>query len=251
MVAGAALDYSPCPRRILAFVWRGLDMNRANAHILGVPASVRRRPRQERAQVTVEAIIGAARKILVRHGRAGLTTNHVAELAGVSIGSLYQYFPDKDALVHELLGRHIEEARALIAQRLATLIDAEPEEAIRQIVSLMIELHRHDPSLHRALMEHTPGGAVRLGAFEREIVALARLYLERHAQRLRVADLDMAAVIVVQTVEALTHGAVLHRPELLATEAFEREVVDLVTRYLIEPRGGEGSDGSASGAVSR
>jgi len=209
-----------------------LDTNRANAHIW-VVQSKRRRPTQTRAQETVEAIVTAARKLLVRGGRASLTTNRVAEVAGVSIGSLYQYFPDKDALVTELLRRHVEETQVLIAERLTSLASVEPEVAIAQMVSLMIAVHRHDPALHRALVEQMPRGMGRLGTIEQEVVALARAYLAMHVDRLRVKDLDLAAAIAVQTVEALTHGAVLFRPEVLEGEAFEREVVDLVTRYLV------------------
>jgi AcrR family transcriptional regulator len=69
----------------------------------------RRHPRQDRAQQTVEAILDGVVRILKREGFAAITTNHIAEIAGVSIGSLYQYFPDKSAIFVALHGRHIEE----------------------------------------------------------------------------------------------------------------------------------------------
>ena len=67
----------------------------------------RKRPRQQRSQATWAAILDAATQLFQRLGYAGTTTNRVAELAGVSIGSLYQYFPDKDALLLALAERHI------------------------------------------------------------------------------------------------------------------------------------------------
>ncbi len=194
---------------------------------------LRRTPNQSRAQETVEAILGAARRILVKQGLAALTTNKVAELAGVSIGSLYQYFPNKDALLAELQRRHMEEGSALVAERLATVAQLPPREAVRAMVVLMIELHRQDPALHRALVAQVPKGLERLGAIEAQIIALVTAYLGMHAEVLRVPDHALAAAIIVQTVEALTHGAVLHRPELLASRAFEDEVVELVVRYLV------------------
>jgi AcrR family transcriptional regulator len=69
----------------------------------------RRKPTQRRAQQTVEAILDAVVRILKREGSRGITTNHVAEVAGVSIGSLYQYFPDKSAIFVALHGRHIDQ----------------------------------------------------------------------------------------------------------------------------------------------
>ena len=94
--------------------------------------------RQARAQATVDAILGAARRLLVRGGREALSTNKVAERAGVSIGSLYQYFPDKEAILAELGRRHVDEARALVSERLLSLAAAPPAEAVRVMVALMI-----------------------------------------------------------------------------------------------------------------
>ena len=76
----------------------------------------RKQPRQARAQHTVHAIIEAAARILEEQGHGGFTTNAVAELAGASIGTLYQYFPDKDALLGALIAREtsrlVEEVEA-------------------------------------------------------------------------------------------------------------------------------------------
>jgi AcrR family transcriptional regulator len=173
---------------------------------------------------------------LVRGGRDALSTNKVAERAGVSIGSLYQYFPDKEAILAELGRRHVEEARALVSGRLLSLAAAPPAEAVRVMVALMIELHRHDPALHRVLVREVVPGLAGLAALEAELSGMVAAYLETHRAALRVADRALAAAVVTQVVESLTHGAVLYRPELLGTRAFEDEVVDLVTRYLLPDR---------------
>src|SRR6185503_3042990 len=73
-----------------------------------VRTTPRKRPRQARSRETVSAILAATSRVLVKHGFDGLTTNAVAEAAGVSIGSLYQYFPNKEALVAGLIERHVE-----------------------------------------------------------------------------------------------------------------------------------------------
>ncbi len=184
----------------------------------------------------MDAILGAARRLVVRAGREALSTNKVAELAGVSIGSLYQYFPDKEAILAELGRRHVDEARALVTTRLLALAEAPPAEAVRVMVALMIELHRHDPALHRVLVPEVASRLSGLAALEAELTAMVAAYLERHRTLLRVPDCALAAALVTQVVESLTHGAVLYRPELLGTRAFEDEVVDLLTRYLLHDR---------------
>src|SRR5690242_13183136 len=90
----------------------------------------RRRPVQARSMATVDALLSAVAQILVAGGYEGATTNHIARRAGVSVGSLYQYFPDKKALMNELLARHLERRRAAIAAVLTEPSARTPEEAV-------------------------------------------------------------------------------------------------------------------------
>jgi AcrR family transcriptional regulator len=99
----------------------------------------RKQPRQARAQHTVNAIIEASARILEEQGHGGFTTNAVAELAGTSIGTLYQYFPDKDALLGALIAREtsclveeVEAANIVVAGRSA--LDGVIEAAVRHQV---------------------------------------------------------------------------------------------------------------------
>src|SRR6516225_8057892 len=78
----------------------------------------RRRPVQVRAKVTVDAMLDAAVRLLKRNGISSVTTNRVAETAGVSIGSVYQYFPNKHALFVALHTRHIEQVNDVIRRRI-------------------------------------------------------------------------------------------------------------------------------------
>jgi AcrR family transcriptional regulator len=90
-------------------------------------ARPRKQPRQARARHTVEAIIEASARILEEQGHGGFTTNAVAELAGVSIGTLYQYFPDKNALLGALIAR---ETGGLVAEAEAACLIATGHEAL-------------------------------------------------------------------------------------------------------------------------
>jgi hypothetical protein len=111
------------------------------------------------------------------------------------------------------------------------------EEAVRGFVSIAIDAHRINPKLHRVLAEEIP----RLGRVESvetinlDTHALIRGYLDAHRDEIEIADLDRAAFICVTVVEALTHAAVLHRPDILTdekAETFVDEVTALVVRYL-------------------
>jgi AcrR family transcriptional regulator len=194
----------------------------------------RKHASQERSRATVDALIDATARILVREGFDSASTNHIAETAGVSIGSLYQYYPCKEALVAAVIDRHNRQLMQIVRDALAD-VAAEPiETAVRRLVAAAIDAHRHDPKLHRVLAEQIPrtGRLKDVEAFNRENYALMRAYLENHRDELRAIDVELAAFVSVTTVEALTHSAVLHHPEVLADEAVGT-LVDEVTRLVV------------------
>jgi AcrR family transcriptional regulator len=192
---------------------------------------------QRRSRMTVDALLEATARILVKEGYDRASTNKIAETAGVSIGSLYQYFPSKEALVAGVIDRHIHKTAELARSALVRVAMRPINEAVRELVKVSIDAHRIDPKLHRVLMEQTPrvGRLDNAQVIDREFFGLIRAYFEARRDDIGVADLDMAAFVCVTSVEALTHAAVLHRPEILSdgrAEAFVDEVTGLVLRYL-------------------
>ncbi len=200
-------------------------------------AKIRTNPRkqatQARAVSTVDAILKATARILVKEGYDHASTNKIAAAAGVSIGSLYQYFPSKEALVATLAERHIQEMVGLLREQVPRLLALPLEKAIEQVVRLLVEAHSVDPKLHKVLVEQVPriGKLDNVEGVEREMIELTRTYLESKRTEIDVEDLELSAYIVVGMVESLTHAAVLTRPDLLG-EAFVREVTRAVVRYL-------------------
>jgi AcrR family transcriptional regulator len=176
----------------------------------------------------------------VKEGYDRASTNRIAAVAGVSIGSIYQYFPSKEALVAAVSERHAQEVLQLMRNALVKVVARPIEIAAREFVSVAIDGHRVNPRLHQVLAEQIPriGRLENVEAINKEVYALIRGYLEAHREEVDVADLDIAAFICVTAVEALTHMAVLHRPEILTDEKAEKfvgEVTDLVARYLRMP----------------
>jgi AcrR family transcriptional regulator len=192
---------------------------------------------QERSRLTVEALLEATARVLMKDGYDGASTNKIAAVAGVSIGSLYQYFPSKEALVAAVIDRHMHEMMQAVRDALAKVATRPIEVAARELVSVMLDAHRVNPKLHRVLAEQTPrtGRLENIEAIDREAYALVRGYLEAHRDELDVADPDVAAFVCVTAVEALTHAAVVRRPEILTDEKAGRlveEVTRLVVRFL-------------------
>lgn len=195
---------------------------------------------QKRSRLTVDALIEATARILIKEGYDRVSTNRIAEVAGVSIGSLYQYFPSKEALVAAVIERHTQELWQVVRNALLKVAARPIEIATRELVAAAIAAHRVDPKLHRILAEEVPrtGRLENIESVQRNAGALFRDYLEAHRGEIDVADLDLAAFVLTTTVEALTHSAVLDRPDVLADEKageFVDEVTGLVLRYLRKP----------------
>ena len=203
------------------------------AHIFGyariVPAV--RRPQQPRARQTVEAILDAVPRVLARDGAAAVTTNRIAEAAGVSIGSVYQYFPDKGAIFAALHDRHVEEMSRLVERTLVEHAAAPLEALIRALVEAVVAAHATDPALYELLrvVPHVPGAP----DFATRLRGALRLALAARARELgRRRDLDAVLFVVTNQIDALGHAAVLRRPSRLSLAAAKDEAVRAVLAYL-------------------
>jgi AcrR family transcriptional regulator len=189
---------------------------------------------QERSRSTVDALLDATARVLLNEGYDRASTNRIAEVAGVSIGSLYQYFPSKEALVAAVIDHHTQQVSRVTRNAVVKMAASPIEVAAREFVSLGIEGHRVNPKLHAVLSEQIPrvGRLENIEASLREGYTLVRGYLEAHREEIDVADLDLAAFVLVTVVEALTHAAVLRRPDILTGDR-ARQFVDDVTRLVV------------------
>jgi AcrR family transcriptional regulator len=196
----------------------------------------RKTPRQARSEATVEAILAATARILEKVGFERASTNAIARAAGVSIGSLYQYFPSKDALVAALLERHVSLLIALARSAFDQLVEEPVPAAVRRIVELLFELYANEPRLYAVFVAELPrvGRLKRIADLEREQTELVRAYLEAHRDEVVPKDLELAAFLVVQTLMALTHGIIAQHPERLRDPELAREVSAVVTCYLTQ-----------------
>ncbi|MFA4082728.1 TetR/AcrR family transcriptional regulator [Mycobacteroides salmoniphilum] len=193
----------------------------------------RKQPRQDRADATRRRILDAAAHVFADFGYAAGTTNRIAEQAGVSIGSLYQYFPNKDSILVELMTVHTEEGFALVHRHLTAGLPDSIEDTLRVFVRAAIDNHRDNPRLHRVLFEEAPRPPEFLAMLhqsEDAVITAAEALLAKHPD-VRVTETAMAARMVVATIESLVHRLVAG-PRPVEPGPFEDQLVDMLTRYL-------------------
>ena len=195
--------------------------------------SVRRRPKQRRARQTVEAVLDAVVRLLKRDGSKAITTNRIAEVAGVSIGSVYQYFPDKRAIFTALHQRHIDQIDRMVQTKLVEHAASSIEELVRAMVEAMVEAHAIDPELYELLMTEVPHRADGTRDFAVRLHGAFLLAISSRAHELKKRrDLDKVVFVVTHMVEALSHGAVLRRPARMSLKDAKEEVVRAILAYL-------------------
>jgi len=197
----------------------------------GTRLSPRKSPRQQRSRATVEAILEAATDILIRQGAGRLTTNRIAERAGVNIASLYQYFPGKHAILAELRRRHGAERRAAIRDVLIERRGDSLESTLRALVSIGVAAHAVNPALQRIFSQELPPlRYAEISAADAPLFSEFRALLTRSATGIR--DRDLAMCIVATAADAVIHRAVVERPDDLANGSIAEELVTLLVRYL-------------------
>lgn len=112
----------------------------------------RKRPRQARSKVLYDALIEATQRLLASEGLDAVTTNRVAELAGVSIGSLYQYFPSREALIAAVIDRKLEQDLIELTPLVRGLLDVELDAALAGLVEVAVRFYRDETPLYRAMV---------------------------------------------------------------------------------------------------
>jgi AcrR family transcriptional regulator len=194
----------------------------------------RNQPQQPRSRATVAVILDAAIRVLDREGLDALTTSRVAEVAGVSVGTLYQYFAHRDAIITALQDRELERASAMLERVLDTAQPLGDPELARAIVDELLQLYRAAPALHRVLAASGLSFAPpeRVVAFDARSVAVLKAFLQLAGPRIRSANLEAAAFVIYQSVRATMLAYLLESPAGVDDAALVDELTQLIVRYL-------------------
>ena len=196
--------------------------------------SQRRKPTQARARATIDMIFEATARIIERDGMAALNTNRIAERAGISIGTLYEYFPNKDAILIAMARQRLAEDERLVRQAL-TGSEADHDGSLaRKAIHALVALHEDRPKVRRAVMAvHLAHGFGSEHA--RPVQEIAQLIVQRNARLLgdKTAHLDRASLFVItRAVIGVIRAAFEERSLLPGTTSLEDELVRLVEAYL-------------------
>ncbi|WP_341678371.1 TetR/AcrR family transcriptional regulator [Niveibacterium sp. SC-1] len=191
----------------------------------------RKQPRQARSLLMVESILEAAARVLAEHGYAGANTNRIAEVAGVSVGSLYQYFPNKDALIAALHERHSRQMLDVMNSTFARTTGADLREQIAALVHANLDAHLLEPALHRVLEGQFPYYDLP-NAADGEMVQRVRALLEAHRAAITPGDLNLATWMVMNMMQSLIHACVMEPPRKVSRRRLEAALTDALHGYL-------------------
>ena len=195
----------------------------------------RKTAKQQRSRGTIDVLLDATARIVGQVGLDDATTNRIAEVAGVSVGSLYQYFPGKASLLAALIER---EARGDI-ENLRAVVDATRdlplEEALERCLEELVGRHARHPELYRWMLRYVPelGQHEKILSVAAEGRALLRdLLVARRVELAASVEPAFAALVLGSSIEACIHSALFERPETLANGVLVRELTRLCRLYL-------------------
>jgi AcrR family transcriptional regulator len=205
----------------------------------GAPG-IRKQPRQRRSVDMVEAVLQAAAELFAELGYARTTTNKIAERAGVSVGSLYQYFANKDSLLASLLAKHHAEVHEVVGQALGQLANPATslDQGLRGLLENLVALHEANPALTKSLSaavlrQSSVGDAQdKVGHDDEDVAAVIALLANR--PDVRQGDYAAMAAVLGQTTAQLTRWLVHDAPASLDREALVEEITILLARFLRE-----------------
>lgn len=213
--------------------WRPLPVRGSVTCVVTVKA--RKQAQQRRSRLTVDAIVEAAARVVSQVGLDRASTNRIAEVAGVSIGSLYQYFPGKTALLAAVIEREADGDLEAMREVIDACRDRPLPEIVDRTVEHFVGRFARSPALYRWMLTYVPslGQHPKVRAIASKGRALmCDLLTEHRAELAPGIDPALAAMILGSAVEGAAHNAVFERPETITDGTLTRELIELCRGYL-------------------
>lgn len=198
--------------------------------------SPRKLPLQSRSMMTVNSILDATAHIFIKNGYTKTNTNIIAEYAGVSIGSLYQYFPNKDALIQALYQRHVGRMQKIVLKTMENPIKFEDRKSLFSMIEAIVNAHLLEPELHikfeeiKTLERWTPADKTDSGCIQQQVMQMISAL-----PQLNKREKNLCAFVLVHTVHSLVHAITFKRPQYVSVKALINETVNIIERYLQLP----------------
>lgn len=197
--------------------------------------SKRRIPQRAGSAATVEAIYEATARILQAEGREGLNTNVIAAKAGISIGTLYGYFPNKDAILLDMARREIDALRDRVARALLDDDNEEPD-PVRRAIRALVKGYGQRGKVRRILMEtlFAHGGSEEMARPVYEIADLVLHHRDRVLPKGAAMPSGIGLFVITRAIDSIIRTATYEAVPFLESRAFEDELLRLVRGYLRE-----------------
>ncbi len=195
----------------------------------------RKEPNQERAKETVESIVGATAHILEKEGHEKVSTNRIAEKAGISIGSLYQYFPTKESIFSFMMERYVRSQTEMIDRILKERgQDKDLKETVHIIISAILETKRKQIRFNKMFAHKVMSfsGHESLQWQDDHLISVFEKYLEPFDKDIRKENLDISLYFVIQAVKCIPTVLMFQEKIKLSDPRVTDELVELVYRYL-------------------
>lgn len=198
---------------------------------------VRRRPRQARAQDTLQVIVEATARILQREGRAALNTNYIAECAGISVGTLYQYFPNKEAILVAMARNELANDEARVIQALTAPPQDGETDLVRRAIRVLIHAYSTRREARRIAFETliSEGLGDELAKAVQKVAQTVSAESHRLLPDRATPITPVNLFVITRAISGVLRAASQEQSPLLGTLEFENELVKLVQSYVAEP----------------
>ncbi|MBB2942498.1 AcrR family transcriptional regulator [Actinoplanes lutulentus] len=191
----------------------------------------RKTPQQQRSREMIDRILAATAQVLAERGYAGLSTNRVAAQAGVSVGSLYRYFADKNELIEELRSRSSADVLADLTGALTAAVPMPARDGVRHVLTVLVAALKRHRAVTIAMIDEAPLGAHGniLPEVERQLAQITRIFVAVHAPHLEQAEADARIHLAM----GVTLNACLRIALDPAPGVSEDRMIDLTAELLV------------------
>lgn len=196
---------------------------------------MRKKPQQERSRQMVETLIEATARVIAKKGLDGTTTPSIAEAAGVSVGSLYQYFDGKEALVAALLEKMVGDLTRILDTQAAQGPQLSLREITKTSLMLTMAFMHSNEGLYLELARNWHRLPVNRIAdvLEQYIFDAGRLYFLEHQAKYPVRDLSVRLYITYNSALFTLMRTVSQESSRFSKEAVVEGLTDMITAYIM------------------
>jgi len=199
--------------------------------------SLKKQPNQPRSFALLDSILESTSKLMLSLGYKNTTTNKIADKAGVSIGSIYQYFKDKDSVALTLFDKIINDNGDSFQKKLLEQPDLSLNEKLDVLIEHIVDMFIEKKPILDLLFSYAPRFQTSQLVVRSRVKAIQSIatLLSAHAEELAGQDASLASEVIVNAIMGVIHWHILNHQSQLNRESLIRELRALAKRYILKP----------------